>query len=421
MAERVVNPVDHMLQPCLPCPPGRRRRPSRRTLLLAALLALIVLSGGCGRGSVAEFSPGQLTEQTLFTGGTGGYFIYRAPVLLVTEAGTVLAFAEGRRNSRRDNGDIDFLLRRSQDGGQTWSPPQLLIDFGPDTCGNPAAVQDRDTGTIWLFVVWNRGEDEESEIVRGESRDTRRPYVFASRDDGRTWSPPREITDEVKSSEMRWYDIGPGRAIQLRYGPHRGRLLVPGDHSYPVANGKFHGVADMGGHVFYSDDHGETWHLGGMIRPGAAEPQLAELAGGQGRVLANLRSFGRNGHRLQAISDDGGDTWTAPREMRSLIEPRCQGSLLRYSWPQDPTGDLLLFTNPASRQRENLVVRASRDGGRTWPRGLVIHRGPASYSCLARMSAGRVGCLYEAGDSRLYERIVLATFPVAALGGDQPR
>ncbi|HOX24607.1 MAG TPA: sialidase family protein [Candidatus Krumholzibacteria bacterium] len=396
---------------------GSRRPAARRGQLVPVLVGLLL--GGCQADRIPAPAPGALVEQTLFTSGEGGYDTYRIPALLTTQAGTALAFSEGRRNSRRDHGDIDILLRRSTDGGRTWSPPQVVVDLGPDTCGNPTAVEDRETGTVWLAFCWNLADDEENLVIRGDSRDTRRAFVTASADEGVNWSPPREITEGVKSAEMRWYATGPGIGIQIRHGPDRGRLVVPGDHSYPASDGDLRGArAAFGAHAIVSDDHGASWRLEGVIRPGVGEPQVAELADPPGRLLANLRSYAGRSRRAQATSDDGGASWTAPRDQRRLVEPVCQASLLRYSWPGEPTGDLLVFSNPASRRRENLVLRASADGGASWPRALVIHSGAAAYSCLARFPDGRIGCLYEGGDTDPYERIVLATLPVAALIGD---
>ena len=109
------------------------------------------------------------TPQPLFVCSQDGYHTYRIPALAVTTNGTVLAFAEGRKKSAGDAGKIDLLVRRSTDNGATWSAPQIVWADGDNTCGNPAPVVDRDTGTLWLLMTWNRGDDHEKEINAGQS------------------------------------------------------------------------------------------------------------------------------------------------------------------------------------------------------------------------------------------------------------
>ena len=147
--------------------------------------------------------------------GQGGYHTYRIPSLIVTTKGTVLAFCEGRKQSASDAGDIDLLLRRSRDGGKTWSAPQVVWDDGPNTCGNPCPVIDAKTGTIWLLLTHNLGSDSESKIVDGTSKGTRTVWVTRSDDDGATWARPVEITSTVKRPDWTWYATGPGVGISL--------------------------------------------------------------------------------------------------------------------------------------------------------------------------------------------------------------
>ena len=106
---------------------------------------------------------------TVYAGGRDGCHTYRIPSLLVAPSGALLAFCEGRRDSGRDNGDIDTLVKRSEDGGRTWSAARVVWDAGADTCGNPTAVVDRDTGRIWLFMCHNLAADDGPSIRAGSS------------------------------------------------------------------------------------------------------------------------------------------------------------------------------------------------------------------------------------------------------------
>ena len=154
-------------------------------------------------------------QADVFVSGRDGYHTYRIPSVIVTKKGTVLAFCEGRKKGRSDAGDIDLLLKRSTDGGKTWSSQQIVWDDKNNTCGNPCPVIDAKTGTIWLLLTWNLGADRESQIISQKSKDTRQVFVTYSKDDGQRWAPPKEITEQTKQKNWTWYATGPGVGIQL--------------------------------------------------------------------------------------------------------------------------------------------------------------------------------------------------------------
>ena len=120
----------------------------------------------------------EIHQRDLFISGNDGYHTYRIPSILVTSKGTVLVFCEGRKNHRRDWGDIDLLVKRSEDHGMTFSSQSIIWDDANNTCGNPCVVQDQQTGIIFLFSTWNLGSDKESTICDGNSKDTRRVFVL---------------------------------------------------------------------------------------------------------------------------------------------------------------------------------------------------------------------------------------------------
>lgn len=342
-----------------------------------------------------------LESSRIFTAGQNGYHTFRIPALLVTSRGNLLAFCEGRRNSSSDSGDIDLVCRRSTDGGQSWSRVQTIWDDGSNTCGNPCVVVDKETGTICLLLNWNDGEDLEPAIIAQKSKGIRRIFSSQSRDDGITWSTPRDITLQIKPTNWTWYATGPGLGIQIERGPRVGRLVIPCDHIEAETR-------KYGAHVIYSDDHGETWSLGGSA-PGnqVNECEVVELE--NGRLLLNMRNYDPNNRTRQiAFSADGGETWTDQRHDADLVDPVCQASIRRYCWPIQGRPGVILFSNPASRLREKLTIRASLDDGQTWPRILMVNGGPSAYSCLAALGDGTIGLLYESGTKSPYEGITFA-------------
>jgi len=353
-------------------------------------------------------------DPAVFVSGEGGYDTYRIPAMIEAADGTLLAFAEGRVGGRGDSGNIDLVLKRSTDGGATWGDLDVVWDDGRNTCGNPCPVLDTTTGTIHLLSTHNLGQDHESEIIAQTSEGTRTVWVLTSDDHGATWSTPREITETTKQPDWTWYATGPGNGIQLRSGEHAGRLVIPCDH---IEAGTKHYYS----HGIGSDDHGKSWRLlGSTPSHQLNECAVAELADGE--LLLNMRNYDRS-KRARALSrsTDGGETWSEVVRDPALPEPICQASMVAVD-----DGRTLVFSNPASETgRVKMTVRRSRDGGRTWSNGLVLHEGPSAYSSLATIAPGKsdddaiAACLYEAGEKHPYESIRFRRLDRGDLGLDR--
>lgn len=325
-------------------------------------------------------TPPRFEAQDLFVSGSDGYGIVRIPALITTTSGALLAFVEGRQ-SIADDGDIDIVLRRSDDDGATWSPVTVVVDLGEDTAGNPTPLVTGD-GRVLLPYTTNPGSDATKRSV----------WLVSSDDDGHSWSAPRDLTAEVVTPGSTWYATGPGRGIALSSG----RLLIPADHVGPD------GVRSS--HVILSDDGGEQWYLGGSAARDTDEAQAAELS--DGRVLLNMRFEGATRARAIATSTDGGLTFSETTFDARLPDPGCEGSLLA-------TDGALWFSNPATVEvfpRDHLTVRVSHDDGATWAASRVLDPGPSAYSALTELSDGRIGILWEQGELIPYDRIRFARF-----------
>ena len=344
------------------------------------------------------------TYSHIFQKGTEGYSCFRIPAIIKTKKGTLLAFAEGRKNSCSDTGDIDLVLRRSDDDGATWGDIVMVWNDGTNTCGNPAPVVDEETGTIHLLMTWNHGSDGITQINDGSGRDTRRVFACQSTDDGLSWSVPKEITSTTKLSTWGWYATGPCHGIQLTKGPNKGRLIIPCDYISLRSAG---GVG--GAHVIYSDDKGATWQLGGYTARGN-ESTVAELS--DGRLLLNIRISNNNNFRVSSISSDAGMTWTAPQNT-NLVDPVCQGSLVSGTIADGQWA--VFFSNASSSQRENMTVKMSLDNGATWTKTYSVYTGLSGYSDLVFLSDTHLGLLYESGknayhDGIAYRKIAISKF-----------
>ena len=390
----------------------------RREFLWRATAAAAAASGasacrGTGAIRAAPGGSGSFDESDVFVSGEG-YPTYRIPSVVTTRQGTVLAFGEGRQG-RGDHTQNDLVLRRSRDGGRTWDPMQVVATDRPNVLVNPTVVEDRGTGRLCLMYQRYPAGFHEREVVPGYEGDrVCRSYVVHSADDGRTWSAPRETTRAVKRPErVTSIASGPGVGIQLPRGPHRGRLVVPFNEG-PAGDWRVYAA--------YSDDGGDTWTYGD-VAPNASEGmgnevQVVERA--DGTLLLNARNERGNRCRKVASSHDGGRAWSALVDEPALIDPRCQGTILRYSDPLDGRRSRLLFANPASAtERVDGTVRLSYDEGRTWPVSRTVHAGPFAYSCLTTLPDHGIGLLYERDG---YGRIAFARFDLAWLtaGRDRP-
>ncbi|MDX1943801.1 MAG: sialidase family protein [Pirellulaceae bacterium] len=348
---------------------------------------LLLLVGALWRAAPDdELAAARTDVVKLFVSGEG-YGRYRIPALVVTPRGTLLALCEGRVKAAGLTGDIDLVLRRSEDGGKTWSPLAVVADDGPNTLGNPCPTIDRTTGTIWLPFTRSLGSDTEQQIVAGTSRERTQVWLTHSTDDGRTWAKPVNISAQATRPEWTWYGTGPGFGLQLPGG----RLLVPSYHAVEKT-----GIYQV--HSLYSDDHGKTWQIGGIVADETTEAQAALRT--DGSLVINCRNIAPRDNsilrnRVVATSRDGGITWHDVSQDKTLTESSCQGSLLVYSGLAKGEKSRWLFTNPPGPGRNRLTIRLSHDEGRTWIRSAVVDPVTTEYSCLARLPDGGIGLVYE--------------------------
>ena len=361
-----------------------------------SILLIILILFVSGRISASEFN-----ESILFKSGEEGYSNYRIPSLITTKDGTLLAFCEARKVNRSDSGNIDLVVKRSEDNGKTWSALSVVWDAGDDTAGNPCPVVDERTGRIVMLMCWNLGTDHGGALHLGTSKGTRHVYQTYSDDDGLTWSDAKEITSSVKNPSWWWYATGPGIGIQLKNDRYKGRLVIPANHT---AKGYY------GAHALYSDDGGDTWTVSSLIKPTVNESQVVELS--DGRLMMNMRTQGvldtkrpYTGYRSISFSSDGGATWSEPVFDDELVDPICQASIIRYDDKR------ILFSNPSSAvslnrgPRERMTIHLSRDNGKSWPSKLLVYEGPSAYSSLAKLSDGKVGLFYEKEKDIAFARI----------------
>lgn len=349
----------------------------RATLLLTAVMLSWSLSQRSGPA-----------PQDLATAGVGAPF-YRIPALAVTTRGTLLAAYDARPTLADLPGPIAIVLRRSVDGGRTWSAQATVRAGGPASgFGDPSLLVDRITSRVFLFhaAAGNQGflgshtgrDHDDADVLQAD-------YSYSD-DDGLTWRH-RRITKDIKNPSWGGIFAASGQGIQIQHGPHAGRLV----QQYVIRYDAKTWAASA-----FSDDHGDHWQMGALVGPDADENKSVERS--DGTLLLNIRA---KPFRKLADSVDGGLTWTGLRADEHLIDPANNASIIRVHPEARPgTADArqLLFSNTESRERrQNLVVRLSCDDGATWPIRRVVEPGAAQYSTLTRLPDGDFALLYERG------------------------
>jgi len=350
----------------------------------------------------------EILETDVYVSGDDGVCEYRIPALITTTAHTLIAVCDARIDRPGDAiNNIDQVCKRSTDGGLSWSPLVVVAEYpGEEAAADPSLLQDGETGRIWLFYAHIPGEYPNADGPSTARRILRLTCVWSD-NDGLSWSPPRNISAEIGRSDTEQISAGPGRGIQTQGG----RLIVP-------CTTRDRGVANLFSVLVMSDDHGESWRISPRIDSDIVEPTIVELQSGD--YMVNARSYRGYGCRAIVTSADHGATWSDTRDDETLVEPICQGSLLRH-----PDGRLL-FSNPASPERgdrRNMTVRLSEDEGSSWRYSREVYPGPSRYSCLTVPADGSVGLLYERdsfawGDlARSNRRISFLRFPIEWITG----
>ncbi|MFD4338025.1 exo-alpha-sialidase [Streptomyces anulatus] len=378
---------------------------------LTGLLASAMLTALATVPAQADEPPGTtrqggIAQQDLAERGQGGFPQYRIPALTTTVDGTLIAAYDGRPAMADVPSNIALVIRRSTDGGRTWTQQQVVRrDAAPKGYSDPSLIVDRQTGRVFLFYAAsvNQGFAGSGPGTGHDDPNVLHADYSYSDDDGRTWQH-RRITSQIKTPGWGGIFAASGEGIQLRHGTYAGRLI----QQYVVRHKGGNYAASA-----YSDDHGETWRMGELVGPGADENKTVELS--DGTVMLNTRSAP---YRKVALSRDGGVTYDQLREDAELTDPGNNGALMRYAPDapaSDPRSKWLIFSNTEDEGiRRNLTVKMSCDDGRTWPIKRVVEPGAAGYSTITPLSRGRVGMLYERAG---YRSMTYAAFDRQWLGG----
>lgn len=360
---------------------------TKHHILACALIAAAALTTASAVAKAPKDDTKPIARVLLFDKGDDGSKFYRIPAIVTTNKGTLVAVADKRIEH---NGDlpakIDVVVRRSSDGGKTWTPIQTIVKHNHEGgYGDPALVVDKKTGHLLCIATHGEG------LNTANANSHARIVVMRSTDDGHSWSTPQDITASIFTNDPAGNApikgvtafATSGRALQLKSGRLMFVLVVRHKLDWPWTN--------LRNYAIYSDDHGHSWTCSGAcVTDYGDEAKVAQLS--DGRVLMSIRNPKRDG-RMFSISTDEGLTWSPCVTQPQLTDPACNGDLISA---KIGGRQMLLHTicdDP--KDRRNVTLFGSYDNGENWTRLRAICPTGSAYSSITVLRDGSIGTLVE--------------------------
>lgn len=353
---------------------------------------------------------------------------FAIPKMTSTRSGSLVIVYQDR--SGGDWGKrIEAFAIRSDDAGRTWSAPIALMPdnfpLADQSVLKPTGlVANLKNGDLITFVSRSPLRNADGKTVQerwfyANIQETRRLgrawFQLTSKDDGRTWSEPRDITQQLikRPHWQEWSPVHTG--LQLQRGKHAGRLVVPVRCYCPDQDPSVHNLKFQTNSVIFSDDGGVTWTPGGRSQPRFGECSIAERT--DGGIYMNQRvSPGQPGFRWRAVSLDGGNTFF-PTRNTGLTDQRCHAGITTL----DLEGRrIFLMSCVPGKQRKGLTLCVSHNEGETWTVNQTIHAGHAAYSDLVVLPSGKLVCVFETGETTSRRDLAVARFDFVPPKADPP-
>lgn len=390
-----------------------------------------------GTGSVGVSEEDVSDRTALFYSGYGNSANYRIPAMVTAADGTLVASIDQRKTTAADYGDIDLMVRRSEDKGETWSEPIMLTDLPSGGSAHSFIIDSEllvaGDGTIYCLVdmfpesyaLMNYGL---LKAGSGYKEVDGKKYMilydadkneYTLRENGVVYTPEGEVSDYKVT------DFGKGTLVKTVEGEEQsaGSIFL-----YSGANkGELSVLCTSYLWLFKSTDNGLTWSdpvdITGMVKedwmvfcgtgPGSGISITTDE--GTERLLFSIyftNSVTVNSQSSASIySDDGGVTWHRGQSPQEILDngnrdPGTEGytgatniqefngsSKLNDSTDKNaPTKGMLTENVMVSLGGENVAllsrnskanyayVSLSSDGGETWD-SCKINQAIPEYYC----------------------------------------
>lgn len=288
-----------------------------------------------------------------------------------------------------------FVLATSDDDGETWSKPRLVVDAHDKSLPAERSVL---VGNLWtdpqgrLWLIF----DQSMDMFDG------RAGVWLARCDNPdakelAWTKPRRI----------WHGVTLNKPTVLSTGEWMLPISLDQRTGFRQFKGCFAELdPQRGANVFVSTDQGETWERRGCVRfpnPDWHEHMIVERKDGTLWMLARTSQG-----LMQTTSSDGGKTWAEPT-VPTIKHPNARFHIRRLA-----SGRILLVKHgkaiDSHEGRVMLTAWLSEDEGENWKGGLMLdERKGISYPDGIQAPDGRLYISYDRNRSTDGE-ILLARF-----------
>lgn len=367
------------------------------SLFFVSLLALLVFAGGAVWANVQGYGlfNKSVDSTIVFSSGENGYATYRIPSLALVEnetdaqnsaPKTIYAFAEGRRNSSLDNGEIDVVYKFSKDAGKTWSESNLALNAekwfsGKGKVSDPTPVYDKARNKLCLMFRVGLEKNNYSTVCY---------YIEGTinPDDTIAW----DYSNIININEKIGMNVSPG--------PAKGNITDDGKIVFPVRG---EGCC----FIVYTQDGAKTWRKG-EAAGNAGETDFDMIDENRAVMIGRtgaMSSLPRNNHIKIALSDDGGLTWSTPLFETTLKTPVVMSSVTSKN-------NAIYCTHcDTYLTRANLSYSVSVDNGKNWTT-TRLYDGPSGYSVAEISENETLFIIAEIGKVEYHEEIRLFSVEV---------
>ncbi|MBR6340018.1 MAG: exo-alpha-sialidase [Alloprevotella sp.] len=337
--------------------------------------------------------------------------VYRIPAMVVADDGSIVVAADKRYQSHTDIGGghvIDIVIRRSTDGGRTWSAPVTIAKglgtADNDRCGygDPSLVKGKNGKLYCLFAAGNLGYFYGQKHI----------CMSTSTDNGVTWSsndstPPTDIyaTDAIKNATVNSADGASGAAGGYGlydYFVTSGKGLYTSDgilmylipaqtltaDNYTTLTDGTYWSASSDDYMFYSMDDGDTWRFSTTrMISGGDEAKVIEM--NDGSLLGSVRKASSRRFNTATYSDNGdgtlnftfGSQWD--NSQLSQASQNNQDILYYQRTPKTGKTDVI-FHSITTGNHVNFKLFYSLDQGQNWTEFLNVQTKGTRYVTLER-------------------------------------